>query len=187
MFAFLVLSAVRIESLISLKVGSIDINKQLIKQRIKEGVSTKFSKNIDSFYFPLPSKEFKQVFENWYNYITLELGYKQNYALFPKAHITLNDDLFFTQQGFGKKPKHFTSTTQGRKIIQECFNVANYSFNPHSVRHSIAHLGEQTCTTAEQMKAWSQNLGHSSIDTTFSSYGTVSISRVKEVLGKLGR
>ncbi len=146
---FWALSAVRVESLISLKVGSINISKQIIKQRIKEDVSTKFSKNIDSFYFSLPSKEFKQVFENWYNYITLDLGYKQNYPLFPKVQITLSDDLSSTQQGFGKKLKHFTSTT------------------------------------AEQMKAWSQNLGHSSINTTFSSYGTVSINRVKEVLGGL--
>ncbi len=184
LFACLVISGARIESLISLKLGSVDINKKLIKQRAKEGIKTKFSKNIDTFYFPV-GNEFIEVFNKWHLFLQIELGYKNNYPLFPKAYITLDEDLFFKQEGFSSKPKFFTSTTQARNIIEEAFKKVGYIFNPHSIRHMLAHIGEERCSNPEEMKAWSQNLGHSNVSTTFQSYGNVHINRVGIILENL--
>jgi hypothetical protein len=47
-------------------------------------------------------------------------------------------------------------------------------FGPHSVRSTLTALGEQVCRTPEEFKAWSQNLGHEDVLTTFRSYGAVS-------------
>lgn len=54
-------------------------------------------------------------------------------------------------------------------------------FNPHSFRHTLAVLGEQLCENPEQFKAWSQNLGHEGVLTTFYSYGEVQDSRQADI------
>jgi integrase/recombinase XerD len=47
-------------------------------------------------------------------------------------------------------------------------------------------LGEKLCRTPEQFKAWSQNLGHDRVLTTFSSYGDVARERQREIIRELG-
>jgi len=37
----------------------------------------------------------------------------------------------------------------------------------------------------EAIKAWSQNLGHEKLDTSFNSYGTVSAERQQEIMDRL--
>jgi integrase/recombinase XerD len=60
-------------------------------------------------------------------------------------------------------------------------------FNPHSFRKTLAQLGEKLCRTHEQFKAWSQNLGHEKVLTTFSSYGEVAAERQREIIRELGQ
>ena len=43
-------------------------------------------------------------------------------------------------------------------------------------------LGERRCRTPEQFKAWSQNLGHEKVLTTFYSYGEVARVRQGELI-----
>jgi hypothetical protein len=57
-----------------------------------------------------------------------------------------------------------------------------HGFNPHSFRHALAALGERTCRNPEELKAWSQNLGHEDVLTAFSSYGPVSEQRQAELI-----
>ena len=57
---------------------------------------------------------------------------------------------------------------------------------PHSIRKTLAQLGERLCQTPEEFKAWSQNLGHEQVLTTFSSYGTVQAERQAELIRRLG-
>ncbi len=44
---------------------------------------------------------------------------------------------------------------------------------------------QEVCTTPEEMKAWSQNLGHEDVMTTFRSYGQVHGERQRQVLAQL--
>lgn len=55
------------------------------------------------------------------------------------------------------------------------------NFNPHSFRNTLAVLGETLCQSAEEFKAWSQNLGHEGVLTTFYSYGEVQESRQADI------
>jgi hypothetical protein len=59
-------------------------------------------------------------------------------------------------------------------------------FNPHSLRKTLARLGEQACKTPEEFKAWSQNLGHEQVLTTFTSYGAVRTDRQGDIIRSLG-
>ena len=55
-------------------------------------------------------------------------------------------------------------------------------FNPHSFRHTLVRLGQDVCLTPESFKAWSQNLGHDKVLTTFLSYGQVESARQGEII-----
>jgi integrase/recombinase XerD len=46
-------------------------------------------------------------------------------------------------------------------------------------------LGERICKTPEEFKAWSQNLGHEQVLTTFFSYGEVAEQRQSEIIQNL--
>ncbi len=59
-------------------------------------------------------------------------------------------------------------------------------FNRHSFRDTLVQLGEQTCQTVEQFKAWSQNLGHDRVMTTLTSYGNVAPHRQAELIRGMG-
>jgi hypothetical protein len=47
-------------------------------------------------------------------------------------------------------------------------------------------MGQELCKTPEQFKAWSQNLGHEKVLTTFLSYGGVTCQRQGEIIRQLG-
>lgn len=58
-------------------------------------------------------------------------------------------------------------------------------FNPHSLRKTLALFGQQVCKSREEYKAWSQNLGHEGVLTTFLNYGAVSTGRQSEIMRQL--
>ena len=51
----------------------------------------------------------------------------------------------------------------------------------------MAALGERLCHSAEEFKAWSQNLGHEGVLTTLYSYGEVQTHRQVELIQQLGK
>jgi hypothetical protein len=51
----------------------------------------------------------------------------------------------------------------------------------------LVQLAYQLRLPPEEFKVWSQNLGHESILTTFSSYGPVTSYRQAEIMQKIGQ
>ena len=64
----------------------------------------------------------------------------------------------------------------GKYVVQVGAGVAE------DLGKTLALLGGQRCKTPEQYKAWSQNLGHDHVLTTFTSYGDVSSYRQAEII-----
>ena len=76
--------------------------------------------------------------------------------------------------------KHWSNATPIRTIFRKAFVDAGLSyFNTHSFRNTLVRLGEEVCKTPEQFKAWSQNLGHEKVLTTFLSYGESCLSAAR--------
>jgi integrase len=74
-----------------------------------------------------------------------------------------------------------------RRIFREACDAAGLPyFRPHSLRDTLVQLGERICTSPEQFKAWSQNLGHEHVLTTFTSYGAVASHRQAALIRALG-
>jgi integrase len=72
-------------------------------------------------------------------------------------------------------------------VFRESFKRAGLPyFNPHSLRNTLVRLGLQRCQGAEELKAWSQNLGHEQVLTTLMSYGKVAGDRQGEIIRGLG-
>ncbi len=88
----------------------------------------------------------------------------------------------------GLDRKHWSTATPIRTIFRDAFENAGLSyFNPHSFRDTLARLGQTICLSPEQFKAWSQNLGHEKVMTTFYSYGEVECRRQGEIIRELAQ
>ena len=82
----------------------------------------------------------------------------------------------FQPQGLARHG--WASTGPIRDIFRRAFAVAGLPyFNPHSFRDMLVRHAMTLDLTPEEMKAWSQNLGHADVLTTFTSYGTVPVQR----------
>jgi len=83
----------------------------------------------------------------------------------------------------GLDRKHWSNATPIRRIFRAAFTAAGLPyFNPHSIRNTLVQLGQTICKTPEEYKAWSQNLGHEEVLTTFCSYGQVASARQAEIM-----
>jgi integrase len=98
----------------------------------------------------------------------------------------VSDTRHFEASGLDRK--HWSSAGPIRAIFKNAFAAARLPyFNPHSFRKTLALLGGQICKSPEEYKAWSQNLGHENVLTTFSSYGDVARHRQAEIIRALGK
>jgi len=60
-------------------------------------------------------------------------------------------------------------------------------YTPHSFRKTLAIYGDQICSTMEQRKASSMNLGHENLATTISSYIPVTTHRQRDLIRGMQR
>ena len=176
--AFTLLSGARDGAIVSLKLKHIDFNASVVYQDARE-VKTKFSKTFSTYFFPVGDDIRLIVFE-WVEYLKNEQLFGNDDPLFPKTRMGLNDDANFTIAGLTKE--HWRSAAAIRRVFKDAFSLAELrGFNPHSFRNTLAALGEKQCQTPEEFKAWSQNLGHEGVLTTFYSYGEVPESRQSDI------
>ena len=110
----------------------------------------------------------------------LQFAY-QNEPLFPPTLVGLGNSGGFAAVGLRRDGWHGAGPI--RDIFRNAFEAAGLPyFNPHSFRNTLVQLGERLCTTAEEFKAWSQNLGHDRVMTTLTSYGTVAPHRQADLI-----
>ncbi len=113
-------------------------------------------------------------------YLKNDCLYGNDDPLFPKTNTGQNSDNNFEAVGLSRE--HWQSAAAIRKVFKQSFALAELSyFNPHIFRNTLAALGESLCQTPEEFKAWSQNLGHEGVLTTFYSYGEVQDNRQADI------
>ncbi len=179
LIAFTYLSGMRDGAIASLSLKHIDLQKELINQSAKE-VKTKFGKNITTFFFPV-CEEIIVIFVDWVNFLYNEKQFSDSDPVFPRNKVDLDKDNLFTSTEL--EPVHWQSSSSIRKIFKKSFEQFNFKYyNPHSFRNTLVNLGEKICKTPEEFKAWSQNLGHNQVLTTFTSYGYVNCHRQGEII-----
>jgi integrase len=181
--AFTALTGARDGAIASLKLKHIDIDQGWVDQDARE-VKTKSSKSFTTWFFPV-GDHIRQIVIDWINYLRQEKLWGLDDPLFPATKIVVGDTRHFEASGLDRK--HWSSAGPIRDIFKRAFAAAGLPyFNPHSFRKTLALLGGKICKSPEEYKAWSQNLGHENVLTTFSSYGDVARHRQAEIIRALG-
>ena len=163
----------------SLKLKHVDIDQSRIDQDARQ-VTTKFSKSFTTEFFPVGS-EVEQIVREWFHYLRQEKLWGLDDPLFPATKIVVGDTCHFEVSGLDGK--HWSSAGPIRAILRDAIAAAGVPyFNPHSFRKTLVLLGARLCKSPKEYKAWSQNLGHENVLTTFSSYGDVAEHRQAEII-----
>lgn len=183
LIAFTLLTGARDSAIASMKLKHINLVAGCVEQDARE-VQTKFSKTFTTFFFPV-GEEIRCIVEEWVVFLHEEMLWGNDDPLFPATRIALGNSRQF--EAMGLERAHWSSAARIRAIFQEAFTNAGLPyFNPHSFRNTLVRLGQSVCQTPEEFKAWSQNLGHDKVLTTFLSYGYVENSRQGEIVRGLG-
>ena len=181
--ALAMLTGARDAALVSLQLKHIDCAECVIRQDACE-VRTKFRKTFSTWFFPIGG-EAEAIIADWVAHLRQDLLRGESDPLFPATAMGLSADGEFMVQGLARQG--WSTTAPVREIFKRALTrVSLPYFQPHSMRHMLARHGQQICQTPEQYKAWSQNLGHDHVLTTFTSYGTVPSHRQAELIRGMG-
>jgi integrase/recombinase XerD len=181
--AFMALTAVRDAALISLKVKDVDKGKREIWQNPRH-VKTKNRKSIPTTFMPFDPL-WEEITQEWLDYIS-QLGFQPDDPLFPKTLVVCNPiTLQFEVMGLSRE--HWADASAVRGIFKTAFAAAGLPYyNPHSFRKMLAVWALEHCTQF-QFKAFSQNIGHNHVITTYNSYGNLNEHKRHSVIGTIGK
>ncbi len=181
--AFTLLTGARDAAIASLKLKHVDLRESCVQQDARE-VKTKFSKTFTTYFFPV-GDGVREIVADWVRFLREEKLWGNDDPLFPATRVALGETHRFEAAGFERA--HWSTATPIRTIFREAFERSGLPyFHPHSLRNTLVRLGQDVCKTPEEFKAWSQNLGHEQVLTTFLSYGSVATDRQGEIIRELG-
>jgi integrase/recombinase XerD len=183
LIAFCLLTGARDGAIASFKLKHFDVVEDKVVQDARE-VRTKFSKTFTTWFLPIPD-EVRQIVLTWVEFLKREKLFGPDDPLFPSTKVGHRNGSFAS---VGLSRVHWRSAAPIREVFKAAFAQASLPYcTPHSFRSTLVQLGERICKSPEEFKAYSQNLGHDSVLTTFSSYGRVSHARQSELIKKLGQ
>lgn len=178
MIAFIAITGVRDGVICGLKLKHINLARELVHQDPRD-MNTKYSKEIFTFFFQIDG-EVKAIFVEYFKFLQKEKLFGMNDPLFPKTSVS------FEKMELSKF--HASGTSMVYKNFKEAFELAGIEyFEPHTFRHMLVHYGEDHCKTPAEFKAWSQNLGHENVSTTFGSYGKIDVYNQGNLIKKVGK
>jgi integrase len=180
--ALAMLTGARDGALASLRLKHLDLTEKLLWQDGRE-VRTKFSKSFSTWFFPVGGEAIDAI-TDWVEWLR-EQHWGTDDPLFPATQVGIGENGGFVANGLVRRG--WSTAAPIRNIFRDaCAGAGMPYFNPHSLRDMLAQLGEQLCQAPEQFKAWSQNLGHSGVLTTLTSYGAVPAHRQAAIMRELG-
>jgi integrase len=182
LIAFTLLTGARDGAIASLKLKHINMSEGKLDQDARE-VNTKFSKTFTTYFFPV-GDDACAIVAQWVNYLLTEKLWGPDDPLFPATQVALGETRQFEACGVARA--HWSNAGPIRAIFRGAFERAGIPYaNPQSFRATLAGLGEKLCKSPEEFKAWSQNMGHEGVLTTFTSYGEVSRERQARIIRSL--
>lgn len=184
LLAFTLLSGARDGAIITMKLKHVLWAEREILQDPNE-VQTKASKMIQTWFFPV-GDEIEAEVGGYLSYLINELGFLPDDPLFPSTLMGQDDQDRFAPIGLSKI--HWASAAPMRKIFKSAFTANGMRYyNPHSFRNTLTALGYELNLGPMEMKAWSQNLGHEKLDTTYNSYGKLDANAQRRAMMNIGK
>lgn len=181
MMAFMFLTGAREGAVISTRLAHVDLQHSCVHFNGLD-VRTKNGKRFTTAFFPIGGAA-EDTLVAWIAELRADHFFGDTDPLFPKTKVGSGPDQRFAVIGIDRDP--WASASSAAKIFKRAFVVAGLPpFSPHRVRDMIAELAREHCRTPEDYKAWSQNLGHENVMTTFRSYGSVAPGRQVELMAR---
>jgi integrase len=172
--AFAAATAARVSALASFRLGHVDLAGGFVEQDART-VRTKFAKTFRTYFMPVVEGAL-EIAAAWTQERRQDHLCAPVDPLFPATAMGLGEAGTFTPLGLALHG--WATTTPIRDIFRRAFADAGLPYyNPHSFRDMLVRHAMSLDLSPEQMKAWSQNLGHSDVLTTFTSYGNVPVHR----------
>lgn len=179
LIAFTLLTGARASALASIRLGHVDIAGGFVDQDARM-VRTKGSKTFRTFFLPIDADALAIVGQ-WTAELAQDHAWGPGDPLFPATRIGLDPMHGFAPAGLERRCWHGTGAIN--EIFRRAFAHAHLPyFNPHSFRAMLVRHAMTLDLTPEEMKAWSQNLGHANVMTTLTSYGAVPTHRQGELI-----
>ena len=183
LIAFAAITGARVNALASFQLGHVDLAGGFVEQDARE-VRTKFAKTFRTYFMDCCEGALEIVAE-WVGELERDHLWGPADPLFPATRMGLGATGGFEAQGLSRTG--WASTTPIRDIYKRAFAAADLPyFNPHSFRDMLVRHAMALDLSPEHMKAWSQNLGHADVLTTFTSYGAVPVHRQGELIRAAG-
>ena len=180
MIAFLVLTGARDGAMASLRLKHVNTIDGYVFQDARE-VRTKGSKTITTFFLPV-DPVYEEFFIEWARYLQKEKLFGPDDPLFPPLEVGHKDGEF---KVLGFHRSIYRNANAVRKVVRSAFEMAGLpSFTPHAFRKTLVKWASAYYPTIEEFKAFSLNIGHSSVVTTASAYCHVSLERQAELIRK---
>jgi site-specific recombinase XerD len=179
----ILLSGSRVRAATTLKLKHVRIDRRGIDFDARD-VRTKFSKSFRVTFFPV-GEDIREMFLAYVDFLRCDLMWNDDDPLFPCTRQGVGEACHFHTLGLARK--HWATADPIRQIFRRAFaGVSLPYYCPHSIRRTLALLGERFCRTPEEFKAWSQNLGHDGVLTTFKHYGPVPFIRQDHIIPQIG-
>jgi integrase len=179
LIAFAAITGARVMALATFRLGHVNLEAGYVEQDART-VATKFAKTFRTIFMPV-CKGAVEIVNEWAAEQRESHLAGPDDVLFPATAMGLGPCGGFQPQGLARHS--WASSGPIRDVFRRGFEAAGLPyFNPHSFRHMLVRHAMTLDLSPEEMKAWSQNLGHSDVMTTFTSYGTVSLHRQSELI-----
>lgn len=133
-----------------------------------------------TWFFPV-QLPVETIVRDWIDELRGEHLFGPDDPLFPQTMVGLDNEQHFGVLGISRSA--WKTASPVRQIFKAaCTFVGLLYFKPQGFRHALAGLGMKLCRTAEELKAWSQHLGHDKPLNTFNSYGKAEPARQADII-----
>ncbi|CAN5307313.1 hypothetical protein BH11PSE2_BH11PSE2_08680 [soil metagenome] len=170
--AFVILTGARDSAVASMRLKHVDLAARRVTQDPRE-VATKGAKTIVSDFFSVGDLPVRIV-TDWIGELRVKELFGPDDPIFPASRRGLDAAGLFVTEGLDRVS--WTSAAPIRAVFKRAFGAADLPyFPPHSFRRTLTNVAYDLNLSTRELKAWSQCLGHSSMLTTLTSYGALTV------------
>ena len=184
LIAFAAITGARVNALASFRLSHVDLDAGKVSQDARE-VRTKFAKSFPTYFMPIGGGAL-EIVQDWIGELVRDHLWGPADPLFPSTEMGLDATGGFVATGLVRRG--WADSNPVREIFRRGFEAAGLPYyNPHSFRSMLVRYAMTLELSPMQMKAWSQNLGHTDVLTTFTSYGSVPSHQQGELIRAAGQ
>ena len=184
LIALTTMTGIRDTALATLPFNSFNDHDLTISQNPRNGVETKFSKNITTAILNFDNNLI-EYFLAWVQTLKAK-NWNAAAPLFPRSKLEQGEESILFAISTTVIPEFWSGADCVRAIFKKRAKTAGMPYYPpHCFKHfAIAHA-LLYCKSGEEIKALSQNFGHEHVATTFASYGTQPDNKFLNTLRKI--